>query len=233
MRPMLEPLDPLLSSLVASERDSPLLAPAIEARLQQRVALSLATLAVPAAALVVAPAAHRTLLQVLSRARWPLHLVTVVASGFAGAGIHAVVTRPPRASMTVVAPAAVPTTAPAPVAAPVIVPAWQAPPRVHNARADAPTHDASLASERVLIDTARSALMRQRNEQALDALKRHVREFPQGRLSEERDSLRVQALANLGEVEEARVRAAQFEKTYPASLLRSMVEDAVEKNSDR
>ena len=226
MKPMLEPLDPLLAALVTSEREAAPLAPALAARLQQRVALSVATLAVPAAALAVAPAAHRTLLQLLSKARWPLHLVTAVVSGFAGAGIHAAVTRPRRAAVPIVASVVAPTTAQAPTAAPIVVPAWQ-PAHTH---ADAPTRDASLASERVLIDTARSALLRQRNEQALDALKRHAREFPHGRLSEERDSLRVQALANLGEVDEAQVRASQFEKTYPTSLLWPMVEAAVEKN---
>jgi hypothetical protein len=229
---MIEPLDPELAAWVAEAREDSALTPAIEARLQQRLARSIAAIA-PVAAKAAAqtaaahPAAHGGVLRTISKARWPLHVATIVASGAAGAGLHSFAVRPRHhVPVVIAAPLVVDTPEPVVPVAPPIVPVVIPPSRI-TAHPDLRTRDAALADERVLIDTARSALVRQRNEQALDALERHSLKFPHGRLSEERDSLRVQALANLGAAEEARVRAAQFEKMYPTSLLTPMVQAAV------
>jgi outer membrane protein assembly factor BamD (BamD/ComL family) len=81
------------------------------------------------------------------------------------------------------------------------------------------SHDTALAAERVLLETARAALARGQRATAVDALERHAREFPRGRLGEEREGLWIQALVGAGRVDEARERFRRFRKSYPRSML--------------
>jgi hypothetical protein len=87
------------------------------------------------------------------------------------------------------------------------------PPAVDGAR------DARLAAERRLLDIARTAVGRGKSGAALEALARHASEFPRGRLAEERDALRVQALLAAGRGGEAGASAEAFRRTYPRSML--------------
>lgn len=84
--------------------------------------------------------------------------------------------------------------------------------------------DANLARERRLLETARSALARQATPAALDALSQHEREYPRGRLSEERSFLKVQALASGGRGAEASEAARTFRTQYPKSAFLPMVD---------
>lgn len=77
----------------------------------------------------------------------------------------------------------------------------------------------ALAAERALIDVARTAVARHHPDVALDAIQRHERDFPHGQLTEEREGLRVIALARAGERDEARARAEQFRARWPRSVL--------------
>jgi TolA-binding protein len=79
--------------------------------------------------------------------------------------------------------------------------------------------DPELAKERALIQMARTALLQGDSASALAALDKHVRDFPRGRLAEERDYLRVEALSNAGRAEDARAESARFRENHPDSLL--------------
>ena len=82
--------------------------------------------------------------------------------------------------------------------------------------------DPSLAAERVeraLIDMARTAVARGQGDAALAPLERHGREFPRGRLTEEREWLAIQALLLTGRTDAAKERASRFRRAYPRSLM--------------
>ena len=87
--------------------------------------------------------------------------------------------------------------------------------------------DVDLAEEQSLLETARSAILRREPRLALGPLREHAQRFPRGHLSEERDGLWVQALANAGETAAARTKAAEFRRKYPQSLLLPAVDAAV------
>jgi hypothetical protein len=89
------------------------------------------------------------------------------------------------------------------------------------------SRDRDLAAERGLVDRARAAVGRSQPAAALEALEQHRQRFPRGRLAEERDSLQVQALIQLGRFDHARARAAEFVRLYPHSLLTPAVEAAL------
>ena len=109
--------------------------------------------------------------------------------------------------------AVAPTPAPAVTAEPVVAPA--------------PVTDDSLAEERALLEVARTALGRGRAAEALTALGEHEQKFSRGRLAEEREGLRVQALLSLDRVPEARARLEAFKLEHPESILVPALEDAL------
>lgn len=88
--------------------------------------------------------------------------------------------------------------------------------------------DEALRKERRLLDIARTAIARGDGEAALDAVGRHASEFPHGRLREEREALRVQALVLAGRKEEARQRANEFREEHPNSLMQPGIDPALE-----
>jgi hypothetical protein len=53
----------------------------------------------------------------------------------------------------------------------------------------------------------------------------HERRYPAGRLSEEREVLRVKALVGLGRASESRQAAAKFRREFPRSVLLQKIED--------
>lgn len=59
----------------------------------------------------------------------------------------------------------------------------------------------------------------------LKTLAEHARAFPQGRLAEEREALRVESLRHLGRREEAESAATAFAKRFPHSILLSRVRE--------
>ena len=85
-----------------------------------------------------------------------------------------------------------------------------------------------LEVERRLLDEARSALGAGERTRALSLLKRHFDMFRRGYLAEERDSLWVRVLADLGEVQQAKRRAERFLGRYPMSVHRKRVERVLE-----
>ncbi len=87
--------------------------------------------------------------------------------------------------------------------------------------------DATLADELTFVQTARTALVRGDAAGALASAERHRQKYPGGRLSEERESIAIQALARLGHGAEARSRAADFERVYPRSMLLPVISRAL------
>jgi hypothetical protein len=76
-----------------------------------------------------------------------------------------------------------------------------------------------------LLRKARVAVARGDFATALSPLAEHARRFKNGRLAEEREALRVKALAGLGRTEEARRAAAAFRARFPRSVLRPAVSE--------
>jgi hypothetical protein len=87
--------------------------------------------------------------------------------------------------------------------------------------------DRDLAAERALIEQARTALARGRGDVALAALDRHARAYPRGALEEERESLRVEALAGDGRSDQARAAGARFHRRFPRSIFAPVVDEAL------
>jgi hypothetical protein len=250
----LEPLSPELKELLDAERGAPEPAPERRERVRSRLwsALGLAAGAGAASALHGTPALGSTALKAAPAAGKLLVAkiaVGVIAAAAVGTTMHyALRTPPPPAHMPpaaarhVVPPSAVkpvvaaPIAAPAapspapPVAAPVPAPAQPAPfltTRVHRpAHLEPPGDD--LAAERVLLDHARSALSSGDTAGALDALAQHEQRFPKGQLTEEREALRIRALARAGNAAAARTRADQFRARFPHSIFRPAVDATIQ-----
>jgi hypothetical protein len=87
------------------------------------------------------------------------------------------------------------------------------PPTARLSRAD------EARAELHLLRRARAAVARGEFAAALPPIAEHARRFRDGRLAEEREALRVKALAGLGRNDEARRAAAAFEARFPRSVL--------------
>jgi len=121
-------------------------------------------------------------------------------------------------------PVPVPVVVPIPVRAPAPPPAAAPPPR----RPVSPRPAASnLATESALVERARTALGRGDATAALAAVDEHARRFPQGTMTEERDAVRIQALALAGRRDEARLRARDFRARFPHSLSGPVIDQVV------
>ena len=88
-------------------------------------------------------------------------------------------------------------------------------PPAKKRRAPKQEDDDSLMAELALLQRTRKALRSGRPEDALKAAAQHRREFPEGRLAEERDASEVSALCALGRGDDARRKAAAFERAHP------------------
>jgi len=113
----------------------------------------------------------------------------------------------------VVQAVAVEMTAPEPVAE-----AATPPPRVRHAR-QLLTPQESYAAELRLLQGAQSDYTSQDFPDALVLLAEHARRFPEGRLAEEREALRIRSLEGAGRGDEARHALAAFGRRFPRSAL--------------
>jgi hypothetical protein len=239
MKKDIDPLDPELRSLFDAEADFPPEPAATRASVWDKVqgAITVAPLVSSDAGGSSPPPASGAL------SKSTIAALAFLAGGLTGAGAYHFADRTPP---PLVAPADTPALvadagasnakAPPPAFSAVVAPPpavsapeppalrGSLPPSIASTRS--PTTD--LARERAIIDVARTAVARNRLSAALEAINRHAREFPKGQLSEEREGLRVLALARDGKSDEARERAAAFKKRYPKSMLLPATEDAVE-----
>jgi hypothetical protein len=231
-------LSPDIQALVDEARALPRVAASSRVAVRQRLA---ASLLVPLAA-PPSPAPASAPASVAAR-RWPFTLATFVVGALSGAAAHRALAPPP-APVTVVRvvhappPAVAPPVAATPsVATPSVAPVVEAPAVVAPMlAADVPAHprvgarepdEASLSSERAVLELARTGLTRGQSSAAIDALERHARRFPRGRLAPERESMWVQALVSAGRYDSAREHAARFRRAYPGSMFQSVVDAAL------
>jgi hypothetical protein len=86
-----------------------------------------------------------------------------------------------------------------------------------------PSGAGAVRAEMRLLQRARVAVAREDFAPALQLLAEHARRFKRGRLAEEREALRVKALAGLDRRDDARRAAAEFAANFPRSpLLRAV-----------
>jgi hypothetical protein len=85
-----------------------------------------------------------------------------------------------------------------------------------------------LRRERVELEVARAAIARGDAASALDALTRQAALYPNGRLTEEREALTIQALVLAGHLSEARGRAAEFRARFPTSVFLPSLDKSLE-----
>ena len=78
--------------------------------------------------------------------------------------------------------------------------------------------------ERSLLEAAQAALGRGDAPEALSLVGQHAREFPKSDLGEEREALRIRALARVGRCDEAKSARTSFVTRFPASLQRGALE---------
>ena len=231
-------LSPDIQALVDGARALPRVAASSRDAVRQRLA---ASLQVPLAAPPVPSPAPAPSPAPLAALRWPFTLATFVVGALSGAAAHrALAPRPAPVTVVRVVQAAPPMLAPPVVATPRIAevaPMVEAPAVVAPVPApDAPAHprlgaretdEGSLSSERAVLELARTGLTRGQSSAAIDALERHARRFPRGRLAPERESMWVQALVSAGRYDSAREHAARFRRTYPGSMFQSVVDAAL------
>lgn len=92
------------------------------------------------------------------------------------------------------------------------------------ATAEAPPSAADTArAELHLLRRARAAVASGNHAAALHSIGRHTRRFAHGRLVEEREALRIRALAGLGRADEARAASREFAALFPRSVLLPIV----------
>jgi len=205
-----DPLSPDLRALIERERDLPPVPVAQRARAMARARAALA--------------AGRVSATVPLRARpgklWAAAAAALLASAAIGAAAYEIRVRlaPP--------PHVAPTPRPTPVVA--VGPAAPAP---RDTAEEAPTapeppvaapglsRTEAARAELRLLRAARSAVARRDFAGALPPLAEHTRKFKYGRLTEEREALRVKALSGLGRTEEARRAAIAFRARFPRSVL--------------
>ncbi len=171
----------------------------------------------------------------------PLLIAAVAFAGGAAAGVAAMrattpalpsIQRTPPKIVVVHAPASSPAVAPQSSITPEDL-EREAPLAQHiagvpaSAKPETTGRDLDLGKERALLSTARTALAKRDGPGALAALDRHAGQFPNGRLAEERASLRVQALLLSGDRTRATREAEEFKQAYPKSLLKGAVEKSV------
>ena len=87
---------------------------------------------------------------------------------------------------------------------------------------------ATYAAELALLQRAHTAYARRDYAGALAIAGEHGRRFPNGRLAEEREAIRVESLASAGDKVEARGAAATFAKRFPRSVLLPRVKEAAD-----
>ncbi len=236
-----EPLSPEMAELLALERKRP--APPED--MQRRVLLGVMTaVSLPplpsepgAPSGAPAGAASKVASATGSKAVLAKIFVGFAVGAISGAGVHAYLSPASRtapASLEKPAVVAHEPPIPEPAAPQPVMPAADPMPPPKVAKAKAPrardhqsVTDSDLARERAILEQARLALVRGRYGDAVAALNQHKKQYPTGRLVEEREALSILVFVGLGDTEKAQQRLAQFERAYPNSMLLPSVEKRV------
>ena len=226
------PLSPSALALLAHERAVPSRPEMVRARALARAREALSD----------TPSATQSPRVSPTRVRWPLYAAAAGIALVAGvAAAFQIVGRPTplppaskgmsRAAQQPVPPSEVP--GPATTNPTEAEPADSAPAvAVASARVSASSHRPVLAGkhdggmeELQLLGRARQSDAHGDYAEVLATVAEHERNFPAGRLSEEREVLRVKALVGLGRGSEARHAVAQFHRQFPRSVLLHKIDD--------
>lgn len=172
---------------------------------------------------------HTRAMPIVRRRGLAMALAAVVACGVGAAGAGVLLRNRPVAAPPTAAPPAAPTSSAivdqascaAPVAPP---PAQTAAPQPSVAptpqRAErALSAQESYAAELALLQGAQAAYSDRSFATALHLVAEHARRFPNGRLAEEREALRVKALSGAGRQKDADKAASAFSERFPRSAL--------------
>jgi len=224
------PLSPSAEALLVHERAVPSQPEMVRAR----------ALARAREALRGAPAATQSPRVSPTPVRWPLYaaaagiaLVAGVAAAFQIVG-RPVPTPPTNKGMSRATQQPVPPSEdPVPAPSREVEPADTTPAAaVVPARASAPSHRPLVAGkhdsgmdELQLLGRARQSDAHGDYAEVLAMVADHEHRYPAGRLSEEREVLRVKALVGLGRASESRQAAAKFRRQFPRSVLLQKIED--------
>ncbi len=88
---------------------------------------------------------------------------------------------------------------------------------VRKPSASAPAAAAPRCDDVMLVDAADTELRAGKPESALTAVREHERRCPTGALVQERERIAIEALVQLGRIDQARGRARAFEERFPSS----------------
>jgi hypothetical protein len=229
MSPRVPPLSPEVQALLEKERAIPTQPPAVRQRALARARAAITAYPQRSARPRAAGSRMPHMAVRPHRKRWFVAtMLTCAAAAAAGTTAFQLRARfagePHHAAPAASRPAPAPRIVTAPVAAadvPEDVPDEEAPvlaPPAPRTGAPAPGGDGARLELR-LLRQARAAVARQDFGAALARIGEHARRFKDGRLAEEREALRVKALAGLGRSDEARRAAAAFKVRFPRSVL--------------
>jgi hypothetical protein len=223
----LEPLSAKAEELLAAERHVLPAPPEIRTRAMARARAVLDVQVAPVARMawrtrVSAPLAAALVLGVaaLSLAAWQAHRAEEVPRPSESSAAAVAALTPSKAADPI--PDTGTTTAPAPDVVPPVVAQKESRGPAPRRLSDADVYAAELG----LLQHARASVAAGRFSAALDSVSEHERRFPAGRLREERDALRVKALAGLGRGDDASAAAERFRARYPRSVLSTGIEAA-------
>lgn len=147
----------------------------------------------------------------------------VLAAGATGAAA-ALFSRPPEPTVPRASAPAAPqprvrtlSLPPAPIA-PAVASTTTAPPKHHRSERPLSPQE-SYAAELELLHLAQTAYVHLDYATALTVVADHGRRFPNGRLAEEREALRIRSLARSGRTDEAARAATAFAERFPRSVM--------------
>jgi len=212
------PLSPELEAALAPHRTVLRLSPAVEARAMARAAA--ATESLESYAVVRAPHRPQWVFAMAAGLVLALGAAAYAARGWVGLSsspAHVAPSAAPRAA-TPRPPAAVPAM-PEPDAPATIAPA--ATPHAKRSAGRTTATGIPTNEELHLLRAARQDVTRGDFARALAVIGEHARRFRNGSLVEEREALRVKALAGLGRRDDAQRAAAQFRARFPHSVFLS------------
>jgi hypothetical protein len=234
-RRMPAPLSPMVEALLAQERVVPEESAMVRARVLVRARESLRNDNVVPLAPRRAPARVRR--QVYAAAAGVAVIASIAAAYVAGRAARTQptsmeeqtpaqpATTPPRSPEST--PAATPVTLPTPAPDDLSRATTVSKPTVASERVN-PTRKQDKAVEELrLLESARQANARGDYASVLALAAEHERNYPRGRLTEEREVLRVKALVGLGRRAEARQAAGRFSRQFPRSVLLPTIENMV------
>jgi len=208
------PLSPEARALLSHEREVPPLPAAVRARALAR-----------ARAALIAGIDRRTPAPIPVRhPRWAAAAALIcILGGAVGAAAYqfrAYITKAPEVRPV---PAPVKTIA-TPQPPPAMEQVEEAPPAPEPVLGKPLSRADAARAELRLLRQARAAVAREDYAAALPPITEHARKFKAGRLTEEREALRVKALVGLGRSDDARRAAAAFRSRFPRSVLLSAVD---------